>query len=376
MLITHKIALDPNQAQRLYFSKASGVSRFAYNWAVAEWKRQYEAGLKPNEAKLRRELNAIKRSQFPWMLDVTKAVPQHAIKNVGKAFKAFFENQGAYPRYKKKGRSRDSFRSDDGPRTSTSSAVDVNAKWIKLPRIGWVRMRESLRFQGRIISATVSRTADRWFVSLAVEVNHTPPVRESQATVGVDLGVKALATLSDGTVIDGPKALRRNLKKLQRLNREHSRKKKGSQNRKKSAMKLARMHARIANIRTDALHKLTHDLTHRFTLIGIEDLNVQGMLRNRKISAAVADVGMHQLREQLGYKAHMSGAEVVVAGRWFASSKICSGCNNKHPTLTLSERSWVCSSCGVAHDRDLNAAINLKKMAESSSVSACGAMVL
>lgn len=367
----HKIALDPCKAQRLYFAKAAGVARFAYNWALAEWKRQYEAGLKPSEFKLRKELNAIKAVQYPWMLEVTKTAPQYAIKNLGVAFKSFFAKRGSYPEFKKKGKSRESFRADDGPEDSNSSAVRVQGKRVKLPIIGWIRMRETPRFEGRIISATVSRTADRWFVSLQIEVDHTVPVRENQATVGVDLGVKALATLSDGTVVEGPKALKRNLTKLRRLSRAHSRKKRGSANRKKSAMKLARLHARITNLRNDALHKLTHSLVSRFTLIVIEDLNVQGMMANRRLARAIADVGMGEFRRQLEYKAKLYGSEIVVADRWYASSKTCSKCGERNGRLSLSDRRWRCI-CGADHDRDVNAAINLRKLAGSSSVTACG----
>jgi putative transposase len=164
-------------------------------------------------------------------------------------------------------------------------------------------MREAVRFNGKIKSAIVSRTADRWFVSLSVEVDHTIPVRETQVAGGVDLGVKALATLSDGTTIEGPKALRQNLKTLRRHSRAHSRKVKGSANRRKSAARLARLHARIANVRRDALHKTTTRIVEQFDVIGIEDLNVRGMMANGKLSRAVADVGMFEFRRQIEYKA-------------------------------------------------------------------------
>jgi putative transposase len=380
MIISHKIALEPREAQRSYFARACGTARFAYNWALAEWKQQYLAGEKPSEGSLRRKLNSIKDEQFPWMREVTKNAPQQAIRNLGTAFKNFFAGTGKYPRFKKKGQ-HDSFRADNGQDKQHPDAVEVNGKRVKLPVIGWVKMREVLRFDGKIKSAVVSRTADRWFVSLTVEIEHVAPIRKNHAVVGVDLGIKALATLSDDTPpIDSPKALRRNLNRLQRLSRSLSRKVKGSANHLKAKAKLARLHARIANIRNDALHKLTTDLVKRFDTIGIEDLNVRGMMANRHLARAIADVGMSEFRRQLTYKATMHGTRIVVADRWFPSSKRCSNCGHLHADLTLSDREWRCEACGLLHQRDRNSAINLKNFAaglcgdtaEFEAVTACG----
>jgi putative transposase len=189
----------------------------------------------------------------------------------------------------------------------------------------------------------------------------------------VDLGVKALATLSDGSVFDGPQALRSNLRRLQRLSRGLSRKAGGSANRGKARRKIVRLHARIANIRRDALHKLTSPITGRFSVIGIEDLNVRGMMANRSLARSIADVGMFEFRRQLGYKAAMRGCRIVVADRWFPSSKTCSDCGHVDAELALSDRDWACDGCGVVHDRDQNAAINLENMAARLAVSVCGA---
>ena len=235
-------------------------------------------------------------------------------------------------------------------------------------------MRETLRFKAKILSATVSRVADRWFVSLAVDTQDTShlPKAENQGAVGVDLGVKALATLSTGETIPGPKAHKALLVRLQRLSRSASRKVKGSSNRRKARAKLARLHARIAAIRSDALHKLTTGLTRRFHTIGIEDLNVRGMVKNSHLARSVADMGFFEFRRQLEYKTAMRGGEVVVANRWFASSKTCSDCGHKLNDLPLSVREWTCPACGTDHDRDVNAARNLQNMAVSSTVAACG----
>ncbi|HVA89993.1 MAG TPA: RNA-guided endonuclease TnpB family protein, partial [Chloroflexota bacterium] len=291
---------------------------------------------------------------------------QQAIKNLGQAFTRFFKKEARYPKFKKKGR-HESFRADNGPGT-----FRCEGKRIKLPILGWVRMREALRFAGRPLSVTISREADRWFASVAVQIDHSVPVRENQAAVVVDLGVTALATLSDGTVVEGPKALRGHLKQLRQLSRSVARKVKGSANRRKAGRKLARLHARIAHVRADALHKLTCDLVRRFTLLGIEDLHVRGMLANHRLARAVADVGMGEFRRQLTYKAALAGTRLVVVDRFFPSSKTCSACGAKFADLPLAVRAWTCPACGAAHDRDVNAAINVRNLAVSSTVLACG----
>jgi len=371
VLVAHRIRLDPNNAQATCLARAAGTARFAYNWALAEWRRQYEACKvapslpKPNEAALRRQLNAVKRQQYPWMLEVTKNAPQMAIMQLGEAFKNFFARRARYPKFRKKGQ-HDRF-------TLTNDQFQVDAKKIRIPKLGWVRMREALRFTGRIVSATVSRTADHWYASITVDTpDLSLPPAENQGAVGVDLGVSSLATLSTGETIAGPKALRSLLGRLRRLSRALSRKVKGSRNRHKAKLKLARLHERIAHMRRDSLHQLTSSITRRFHTIGIEDLNVKGMLANGRLSRAIADMGFYEFRRQLQYKAAWRGAQVVVAERWFPSSKLCSVCGHRLEILGLEVRQWTCPGCGAAHDRDVNAATNLKNMAVSSTASACG----
>lgn len=372
MLIAHRIALDPNNVHATYFARAAGTARFAYNWALAEWQRQYEAWKanealqKPSQMALRRQLNAIKREQFPWMLDVTKNAPQMAIIQLGEAFKNFFAGRARYPQFRRKG-VRDRF-------TLTNDQFSLDASRIRIPNLGWVRMRETLRFTGKIMSATVSRVADRWFVSINVDVpdmSHLPEA-ENQGVVGVDLGVSTLVTLSTGEKVVGPKAHTALLTRLRRLSRSLSRKQKGSASRRKAKSKLAELHARIAAIRSNALHKLTTDLTSRFHTIGIEDLNVRGMTQNRRLARSIADMSFFEFRRQLEYKADMRGGQVVVANRWFASSKTCSHCYHKLGALSLNVREWTCPACQTIHDRDVNAAVNLRNTAVSSTVSACG----
>ncbi|WP_299020731.1 MULTISPECIES: RNA-guided endonuclease InsQ/TnpB family protein [unclassified Tepidimonas] len=359
MLIAHRIALDPNNAQATYFARACGVARFAYNWALVEWKRQYEVWKanpslpKPSQQSLRRQLNAIKREQFPWMLEVTKCAPQMAIIQLGQAFQNFFAGRARYPQFRKKG-VHDRF-------TLTNDQFSIDGCRIRIPSLGWVRMREPLRFAGKLMSATISRVADRWFASITVDTSDTShlPKAENQGAVGVDLGVSALAALSTGEMFPSPKPHKALLDRLRRLSRSLSRKQKGSANRKKARARLAKLHARIVNIRADALHKLTTDLTRRFHTIGIEDLNVRGMAKNRHLARSIMDMGFFEFRRQLQYKAAMRGGQVVVADRFFASSKTCSACGHRLDDLPLSVREWTCPDCGIIHDRDVNAARNL-----------------
>jgi putative transposase len=383
MLLGHRVRLIPTADQEAYFRRASGCARFAYNWALTEWQRQIKNGQKPSEAALRRALNAIKAQEFPWLTEVTKNAPQQAIKNLGRAYINFFEDLKKYergeitrsrirvPKLKKKGM-HDAFRADNGTDKDNLDAVRANGKRVRLPRIGWVRMCEQVRFAGRILSVTISRTADRWYASFTIEVDYVPDNRTDQGVIGIDLGVAMLATLSNGLKVPAPKPLRTYLNKLRRLSRSHSRKRFGSRNRAKAKTKLARLHRRMADIRLDALHKLTTDLT-RYATIVIEDLNVAGMVANKHLSLAIRDLGLHEFRRQLEYKSGLSNSTLVIADRWYPSSKLCSTCGIKNDFLRLGERIWKCASCGTLHDRDINAAINLARYPESWAGSACGA---
>jgi putative transposase len=225
----------------------------------------------------------------------------------------------------------------------------------------------------------VSRKADHWYVSLSVELRELPKPCESQEGVGVDLGINRLATLSNGETFEGPKPLKKELKKLRRRSRQLSRKKKGSKNRQKARLKLSRLHLRIRNIRQDALHKLTSYLTTSFDLTVIEDLNVKGMVRNRRLSRAIHDMGFHELRRQLRYKSTLRGCNYVAVDRWFPSSKMCSRCNAIQEDLSLGNRTLRCEACGLVIDRDLNAAHNIARVildplstVSSTGIQACG----
>jgi len=324
MLTAHLIALDPNNTQLTYFFKACGVSRFAYNWALAEWQKQYEehkkdpTQKKPSEGALRRLLNSIKREQFPWMLEVTKNAPQMAIIQLGKAFKNFFSGRAKYPQFRKKGM-HERF-------TLTNDQFEIKDSRIRLPNLGWVRMREKLRFQGKILSATISRIADRWFASITIETPDTPKLKPADSIIGVDLGISAMATLSNEDKIEGPKPYKTLFHKLKKLSKALSRKVKGSKNRAKAKTKLARLHARISNIRLDAIHKFTTQLATCYSTICIEDLSVRTMVKNRRYARSIADMGFKEIARQLEYKLERSGGKLIKADRFFPSSKTCSNC--------------------------------------------------
>ena len=367
----HIIALDPNNTQATYFKKACGVARFAYNWALSEWKKQYEQdkqyrddclakGIqidetklhKPSQGKLRKQLNSIKRQQFPFMLEVTKCSPQLAIMQLGDAFKRFFKGESKYPQFRKKGVN-DRF-------SLSNDQFRIDGKRIKIPNLGWVKMRENLRFDGKILSAKVFTKGGKWFVSITVELDEIQkPLPKTGKSVGLDLGITDLATLSDSTKIQAPKPLKNKLKKLRRLNKSLSRKQKGSNNREKAKTKPSRLHLNIRNIRADFLHKLTTDLVKRFDVICLENLNVKGMVQNRKLSRAISDLGFYEFKRQLIYKANQWGKTVKEVDRFYPSSKTCHCCNHKVDELPLNIRNWQCPSCNTNHDRDINASVNI-----------------
>lgn len=367
MIFAHKIALDLTKAQETYCRQAAGTARLTYNWALAEWQRQYYAGEHPTAAQLKQQWNAIKYEWYPWLAGIHRDAHAQPFAQLHTAFQKFFRHEAGYPTFKKKG-VHDSF-------YIANDKVQVQGKRLRIPKLGWVRMREALRFTGKLMAAVVSRTADRWYVSLSVQVDALPLSCENQAgRVGVDLGVRHLATLSTPREhIDGPKPLTAALKKLRRLTRELARRVKFSAKWHKTKRTLARLHARIAAIRTDALHKLTTRLTHTYQEIVIEDLHVKGMVRNRKLARAISDMGLGRFRQMLMYKAEVYGAQVIVANRWFPSSKLCRVCGVVNEMLSLADRVFMCPACGFTDDRDLHAAENLEAYPRLvGNVNACG----
>jgi putative transposase len=365
--------LDPNNRQRTLLAKHAGCARFAYNWGLEQRIRRFHSKTGkarfPSAFDQHRELNRLKRVHFPWMYEVSKCAPQEALRDLERAFKNFWcgrktgEDIG-FPKYKKKGR-HDSFR--------LTGTIHVFAKTIQLPCLGRLRLKEAPRIQGRILSATVTRKVNRWFVSFALEETRPIPSIVSGPIIGVDLGIHNLATLSDGTKLRNPRPLKRKLRKLRRLSRTFNRCQQNSCNRRKILHRLAKLHWCIANTRIDTLHKLTTYLAKNHSRIGIEGLYVKGMLQNRRLSREVADVGFSLFLRQLEYKTEWYGSQLVVAPRFFPSSKRCSRCGYIKPSLSLRERVFHCGNCGLVIDRDLNASYNLEWVAASSAgtINAC-----
>jgi putative transposase len=340
---SHRIRLNPTPEQRDYFARAAGTRRFVYNWGLTEWKRQYAAGEQPSALALKKQFNAVRPAQFSWTYEVAKCVVEGAFMDLGTAFTRFFEGRKTgkrvgYPRFKSRKRSQDGF-------YVSNDRIRVEGHWIHLQHIRWVNMTEALRFEGRILSARITRSADWWFVSIAVEMNADDWVHEREA-VGIDVGVNRLATLSDGGVFENQKPLRKLQRKVQRLNRALSRKQDGSKNRHKARRKLARTHYRIGCIREDALQKATTAIADRYQVVMLEDLNVRGMMQNHALAQALGDAALSRFTELLEQKVAKRGGSVQKVGRFYPSSKTCSSCGVVRETLSLSERVFVCPACG------------------------------
>jgi len=392
MQLTHKIALCPTPEQADYLKRACGTARRVWNWALGEWNKQYAAGWKPNAMALKKQFNTIKYSDpqwldengQPWLRGIHRDAHAQLFAYLARAWERFFADIKAgkrahAPQFKKKGRCRDSF-------YVANDKFDLDGQTIRLPKIGQVAMTEALCFNGKILGATVSRTADRWFVAIQIEVPDAQFYRRRTAhgVTGVDLGIKAAVTLSNGETIEPPRPLKVALRRLRIRGRRLSRKVEAakrqagfapnaglprgtmlpcSNNRRKSAATLARQHARIANVRADFIHKLTTRLCRENQAVAIEDLHVKGMLANERLARAISDVGFGMFRSQIEYKAKRYGTRLVIADRWYPSIRLCSVCGWKNEALTLKDRDWVCPHCDTHHDHDLNAALNLERLA-------------
>lgn len=385
MILAHKIELDLTTEQEIYCARAAGTARFAWNWALAEWKRQYAAGEKPSATKLKAQWNAVRKTEYPWSFDVTKCASGQAIMNLGTAFSNFFRDVKKPKGARKAGRPKFKKKTHDQSFALWNDQFEIRGVFdkfgkdrgkIRIPNLGWVRMREPLRIDGRILGAVVSRKAGRWFISVQCEMPDNTQAHPAPGTVvGIDLGISHLMSISrplpnGQTKIENPKALRKSMKRIKKLSRrisrqEEARKKrsaKTSRRMKKRRASLAKMHWRVANIRRDAIHKATTAISKNFETIVLEDLNVSGMVKNHALAGSLHDAAFGEIRRQFEYKAAMRGGHVRVANRFFASSKTCSACGCIADKLPLSVREWACTECGVVHDRDENAAINLESL--------------
>jgi putative transposase len=380
----YKVELDPNNKQCTALRQHCGAARHVWNWGLSEKKRLYkETGKSPSAIDLHRKLNLLKKvpkdqGGKPWLYEASKCAGQESLRDLDKAFKNFFRRckqknvrRKGFPKFKSR-------RKGLGTCRFTGS-IRASETHVQLPRLGKIRLKERGYLPTpenenvRVLSATVSEKAGRWFVSFAVKEEVTNPIPKVKAKpVGIDVGISSLATCSDGTVYENPRALRRNLQRLRRFQRSLSRKKKGSQNRRKAIRRVQRLHYRVSCLRSDSLHKATSEIVQRYDLLGIETLNVFGMLKNRKLSRALSDTSMSEFLRQIRYKAEWKGAEVFEAPRFYPSSKTCSSCGQVKQGLALKDRVFRCDFCGLVIGRDLNAAINLKELARSSRVTACG----
>lgn len=371
----YRFELKPNRQQLTSLREHAGAARYAYNWAL---NRCCNGESKPNAIKLHKEWNSWKRENAPWVTRVSKCAPQSAFKNLQRAYQNFFEGRARFPKARKKHR-RDSFRLD--------GALYALGKAVQLPRLGRIRVKENTsklirrinEEKARIVSATVTQEADRWFVSFAVEEQIVIPESCSKKPVcGIDLGLSSFVTMvdEDGKVDNffSPKALKKIERKRKRLQKAHSRKKKGSNNRKKSAKRIARICRKEKNRRRDFLHKLSSRLAKTKRAIGMENLSVKNMLKNHRLAKSISDAGWRTFREMLEYKCKWYGCELVIADRFYPSSKLCSNCGTTKPELSLSERVFRCAACGYTVNRDENAAINLRQLCTASSTGnyACG----
>ncbi|MHA2499513.1 MAG: RNA-guided endonuclease InsQ/TnpB family protein [Candidatus Hodarchaeales archaeon] len=369
----YRFELKVNNKERTQLQQCAGTSRFAWNWGLAERNERYYTNQGKerftNAMKQHKQLNALKPTEFPWMYNYSKCIPQEALRDLEQAFQNFYQNRKArqagkttryvgFPQFKKKGKCKDSFRL-----TGTIRLFPAT-KQVQLPRLGKLRLKErpQLPASAHILSATVSRTADRWYVALQItEEVGDPPPNGQPMVLGLDPGLVKFATFSNELAFPNPRWLRTGERKLRRLARAVSRKKKRSQNRWKAVRRLARFHQRLSACRADHHHKLSAYVTQNHGVVVTEELHVAGLRRNKRQAKSWADVAHGEFRHQLEYKSAWYGAHYVAVPRFYPSSKLCSTCWYYHTELTLADRVFTCPMCGLTLDRDLNAALNLEQ---------------
>ena len=368
---THRVALKPTPEQESLFGQHAGYARFAYNWAVGEFKAGLDVGEWLTDRTLRPRWNRVKQMIAPWAADLSQNAAKYAIIDFGQAAGAWASyrkrlkagqrpgRRVGFPRFKRR-KHEQGFRADNGPDT-----VRVDGKAVLLPKIGWVAMVERLRFPGSIREVTVNRTAGTWFASLAMETGEEfPPVKDGE-TVGVDVGVGTLAACSNGLTVESPRALKSRLRRLRQVDKAIARsrnvhgKANHSNRRERLYRRRRKLHARTCNVRNDCHHKATTAIAKSAGRVVVETLNVAGMVRNRRLARDIADAGMSGFLAKLEYKCPWYGAELVKADRWFPSSKLCAHCGWRNEELSLGDRRWRCRGCGALNERDHNAAVNL-----------------
>ena len=375
MLEAVKVALDPTPMQERLLLSHAGAARFAFNAGLAHVKEAIEAGEKPewsfyslvrwwNSSK---DTLAVGADGTPWWAENSKEAANTGLRSLAAALSNWSKSRRGERRGRKVGFPKFKAKSKAAPRfTYTTGAfglIQGDPKALRLPKIGRVHCLENVteRVGGaRVLRMTVSRRAGRWYAALTVERDDKPVTKPPRGgAVGIDLGIKTLTTLSDGTVISNPRCLAASERRLKMAQKALSRKVKGSRRRAKARAKVARLHAHVANQRGDAMHKATTWLASTYLHISIEDLNAAGMVRNHHLAKAVSDAAFGEFRRQLEYKTARTGARLHVVDRWYPSSKTCSNCGRVKAKLSLSERVYRCDGCGLVIDRDLNAAVNI-----------------
>lgn len=361
MIKAYKYRIYPNEEQKILLEKHFGAMRWVYNWALEKKIKHYK---KTNKTlsffKLIPELTK-ERYKNEWLLEINAQSLQNSLLNLDRAFNKFFKKQSQFPKFKSKKQNKNSVQFVQGVRLVENQ--------VQIPKIGKVDIIQHRVFEGKIKTSTVSKNCvNQYFISILIE-NNTELPKKSKITektiLGIDLGIKDFLTTSNGLKIDNPKLLIKSEKRLKVLQRRLSKKQKGSKNRDVAKQKLAKLHNKVSNQRSDFLHKITYQLTHdnQVKSIGIEDLNVRGMIKNHCLSKAISDVSWNEFINLLSYKCDWYGKNLIKIGRFEPSSKICSKCGEKKDKLTLAQRTWVCKNCGEKHDRDINAAKNIKHFA-------------
>ena len=351
----YKFRIYPNKTQENLLQKTFGCVRFIYNHFLDRRIKAYEQNKKTisyNECS--KELTQLKKEK-KWLKEPDKSSLQNALKHLDTAYKNFFREQNGFPCFHKKG-VKDSYR--------TLNAVLLSKRFLRLPKVGPVKLSENIYKKKKIHSVTISKQAGKYYVSLLFD--YSPyRINKEKNQVGIDVGIKDLAILSDRTVFENIKTTKKYEKRLSVLQRRLSKKCKGSKNREKAKLKVSRLYQKMANIRNDYLNKITTAITKRYSLVAVENLNTKGMMKNHNLAKSISDCSWGEFINKLMYKGIWYGCEIIKIGRFEPSSKMCSSCGCVMDNMPLSVREWTCPHCGTHHDRDLNAAKNILNFALS-----------